>query len=264
MEYEYSKIVSYGRQTDIRRYTRRPLGGRKKSVPNGDESTLLVDDGKNEQGLGERTKNRSQTNARSAAHSFRLLVGANLVGRTNPVLITLTYAKNYQNLDGAREHFKAFAKRAGAIFGEGFRYICVVEFQERGAIHFHTLCWGVPPKVIRRERRTRLVASLWGQGFADIKRTDGNIKLAGYMAKYFIETFLDARLFGRRAYTCSRNAYRPIIVKDAILAPHFMGMALPDLSTAHLAQEAEYDTVWLGRCQFKRYLTLEKAYATRG
>lgn len=257
MEYEYATILQYGSNTEIRRYERRPMGGRPRKVQASNESAHVSDAGSHARRQNEREKARTEANARSATRTFRRLVAANLGGSANPLLISLTYRENQTNLDAAREDFKAFGRRAGDTFGETFRYIAVVEFQERGAIHFHALCWGVPQKVAKRERRTRLVASLWGKGFTDVIQTDGSPKLSSYLAAYFKETFKDPRLFGRRAYTASRNILRPLYIRDAILAPHFMGVLEPDLSTAHLAQQENYDTMWLGRCDYKRYLSLD-------
>jgi len=268
MEHGYATIRGYGVYTEIKRFERRPRGGRrvgadKGAISNSDTLPLLSVSGEDLKRQREREKTRSEANARSAARFFRHLVGANLVGHPYPVLVSLTYRENCTNLDRAREDFKSFGKRAAVQFGESFKYIAVVEFQDRGAIHFHALCWGIDKKTVKGERRTRLVAGLWGKGFVDVVQTDGSPKLASYLSNYFRETFKDPRLFGRRAYTASRNILRPIYVKDAILAPHFMGLAEPDLSTAHLAQEEEYDTMWLGRCNYQRYLTLEKKYETR-
>jgi len=269
MESEYATLLHYGTYTEIKRFERRPRGGRRvgkvagRGVQDADDGVLFSDDGGNNERPRERTKIRTEANARSARRSFRHLVGSNLVGRSHPVLVSLTFRENCTDLERAREDLKSFAKRAAHRFGSKFKYIAVVEFQKRGAIHFHALCWGVPKKNAKAERRERLFASLWGQGFADVKITDGSMKLASYLSSYFAGSFLDPRLAGRRVYTASRNISRPLYKRDVILAPHFMGLSIPDLSTAELASTAEYDTNWLGRCFYKRYIKINHAHESR-
>jgi hypothetical protein len=76
--------------------------------------------------------------------------------------------------------------------------VAVSEFQKRGAIHFHALVWGIPPSVVKAERHTRLVASIWGQGFTDMIETDGNSRLASYFAKYMKKAYLDPRMLKKK------------------------------------------------------------------
>jgi len=264
MEYEYARIESYGGTTDIRRYTRKPMGGRRpRVISSGDVQSHIPQNRQNDGQQIQREKIRSQANARSAAMAFRKLVAANLYRSNAPILATFTYTENMGDIGRAKKDLNAFEKRFKAQFGVTVRYIITAEYQERGAVHFHALIWGLHPSIVKRERSTRLFAGFWGKGFVDLKKTDGNIRLAGYLAKYFRDTFADKRLAGRKAYVASKNVQRPIIVKDAILAAHFLGMSQPDLSTAHLAQEQDYDTVWLGRCLYQKYLTFETHHGPR-
>jgi len=258
MEYEYAKIISYGGTTEIYRYGSRPRGGRYSGkVQSADGMPRLSEDGEDAPTQVKSPPVRTEKNARSAVVAFRRLVASNLRRSDAPLLVTLTYAENQQSLAQARADFNAFAKRAANRFGDAFRYIVVCEFQQRGAIHFHALVWGIPPGVVKQERRTRLVAGLWAKGFVDLRKTDGSVRLAGYLAKYMKKMFLDQRLAGKKAYIASRNITRPVIVKDAIIGAYFTGLVEPDLSTAVLQESREYDTVWLGRCNYQKYLTLD-------
>lgn len=255
LEFAYTNLLQYGNVVEIKRFERRPVGGRRSAaVSVGNGVPRLFDDGKDNEGSPKPEKIRTEKNARSAVMAFRRLVASNLTGTSNPLLITLTYRENQEDIDVGRRDFRNFALRATRRFGRGTKYIVVAEFQERGAIHFHALFWGLGESLADTERSTRLVASLWGKGFVDIIKTDGHPKIATYMSGYFKGIFVDPRLKGRKAYIASKNVSRPIYIRDAILAPHYMGLASPDLSTGGIWEEFEYDTQWLGRCLFKKQI----------
>src|SRR5690606_15820961 len=101
---------------------------------------------------------------------------SNLGGSSLPILATLTYRDNFTDLSGAYKHFSAFIQSLRHKFGKTFKYICVPEFQKRGAVHFHALFWGLPENLLSLERKSRTLATIWGKGFVYLKQTDGNEK----------------------------------------------------------------------------------------
>jgi len=251
----YNKVISYGSVVEVFRYEKYPMGFGKKKATAGNANALsdIPFDGQNADCSEKPIKIRSRESIRRAVLAFRRLVGANLRGTDHPVLASFTYGENMESLRQGRSDFNAFARSAKSEFGDGLRYICVAEFQKRGAVHFHSLIWGLPAGTVKRERSTRMVAGLWGRGFVDLVETDGSIKLSGYLGKYLSKTFKEPRLSGMKAYICSRNVYKPTIDRDALLAPYFTPET-GDLSTALAIREAEYTTQWLGRCHYKQYL----------
>ena len=68
-----------------------------------------------------------------------------------PAMITLTYPSDWEAVvpDGntAKRHLRAFQKRYQRSFGESLRAIWKMEFQRRGAVHFHLFC--VPPRGVK-------------------------------------------------------------------------------------------------------------------
>ena len=71
----------------------------------------------------------------------------------------------------------------------------IPELSPRGRIHFHGLLFNVPLSLgdtrknrrvveIGMERKTRVLAKLWGEGFVDAVKTDGSPKLGYYISKY--------------------------------------------------------------------------------
>jgi len=253
----YTKIITYGNNIEIYRYERElpnPRGSTGRPIVSATELSLLSADREGDAQQISKKRTRTERSARRAAVEFRRLVAANLDGINHPIFATFTFVENVQDVSFARSCFKTFTRNCRAIFGPGFKSISVMEFQRRGAIHFHALLWGCPGGTVESERSTRMVATLWGRGFIDLINTDGNIKIAGYFAKYMQKTFLDSRLFGRKAYVATSNVYRPIVDRHALIAPYLYAKKNGiDLSTAEICQEKEYNTQWLGRCNYQQY-----------
>jgi len=258
----YRKLIKYGEFIETYEYERPVVyNGRKgKRV----QTTLGMQDipvcREDTERLKEQKAIRRQANVRNSVLAFKRIVLANLGRFDCPIFISLTYAGITSEIGQGREDFKAFSKRLTDRFGNQIRYICVPEWQKRGAIHFHALFWGLPTTLVRTERRTRLVATLWGKGFVDLKETDGHAKIASYLSKYMSKVFVDERLAGKKAYTTSRNIKRPIIEKNPIMLIYNQGDLLPhypDFSTAILEKEKQYMTQWLGQADYKRYKLIQ-------
>lgn len=248
----YVKIISYSNLVEIYEYEGNiRVHGRKRrdvenSVGSKDISTCRADDGVE----SEQRKTRQAGNARRSVLAFKRLVSANLSEFDRPIFLTLTYAENQTDLRVARADWNAFTKLLTGRYGKQIRYVCVPEFQKRGAVHFHTLVWGLPSDLVIQERHTRELAGLWGKGFIDILATDGHKKIAGYLAKYMKKSFLDDRLAGMRAWTASRNMKRPFIDKNTMKLPYYYGYKGIDLSTASVLHTSEFETQWLGKGRF--------------
>lgn len=219
---------------------------------------------------------RRLDNVKRAANTFRRLVRANLAKYGPPALMTLTTAEN-EDIEAGYKHFTAFGKQLRKNFGNGLVWIGVPEFQKRGAVHFHVLIWGLPPKipcVLSREfytdktgkkhrkhvclkesgceRNTRTLAPLWGRGFLDICTTDGNTRLSSYLAKYMSKAMHDKRLVAKRAYSATRNVVRPSHFNTAFqirMAYEAVGLTVDNSPM----KTREYDTLFLGRCVYKSY-----------
>jgi len=253
----YKKLIRYGEFVETYEYEKPVLyhGRKGKRVQEslGMPSVPLC--GEDLERQREQKNARRKTNIRNSVLAFKRLVLANLGPTSKPLFVSLTYAGITSDLREAREDFKSFSKNLHYRFGDQVRYICVPEWQKRGSIHFHALVWGLPLGLVKTERNTRLVASLWGKGFVDLKETDGHAKIASYLSKYMSKVFIDERLSGKKCYTTSRNIKRPIVEKNPIMLMYNYGelLDLPDLSTATLLQEKEYMTQWLGQAIYKKY-----------
>ncbi len=245
----YVKIISYSNTLEIYEYERDVvvLGGRR--IP-----AREVDTGDDDMGIGgedtlqERQLGKRSDNARRASLAFRRIVASNLGGSTRPILVTLTYRDNYTNLSGAYRHYSAFNQSLRYKYGKAFKYICVPEFQKRGAVHFHALYWGLSEEVFLLERETRTLARLWGKGFVYLKETDGDERLSHYLTKYMAKAFIDPRLKNQKCYTASKNVLRPLIQTGSFNVP----IVLEEFGiTSDPVVDREYLTNWLGMGRYR-------------
>jgi len=262
---DYCKVVYYSDIVEVTRYENQPRFHERttrvskrdiEDAPRGDD---LVDCGKNVEGKESKPRIRTEADARRSVMAFRRIAKANFNGSGSPVFVTITYAENMGDVSQARRDWKTFTERARYKFGTQFRYVCVSEFQQRGAVHFHAIFWGLPPESVVSERLTRLVAGLWGLGYVDIVPIKDEQKTSTYLSKYIAKNFNDSRLRGFRSYMVSRNAIRPVVDRGAILSAYFYGehTGLPNLSTGVVLHESEYDTQYLGRANYKIYKILK-------
>jgi hypothetical protein len=251
----YNKFIFYGDTFELYEYERSPRpmagrGGRKRKASVGDADNES-DRQDSPTAIQERRRKR-EDNAWRAKLAFTRLVGANLSESEPPLLITITYKENVSDIAIGYKDFRAFVQALRYKYGNSFKYICTPEFQRRGSVHFHALFWGLPTEVYVQERRTRTIAKIWGHGFLDLMKTDGDQALSGYLAKYMTKTFTDPRLKNKKAYVASRNINRPISGKGFSpvwpVIEEYVGDAQP-------VSDKQYSTPWLGKCRrriFKR------------
>jgi len=122
----------------------------------------------------------------SAQSRGRLFDIFNSMQLRNPVIfITLTYEKDMTDAQTAKAQLRAFIKRLQRLH-QGRPLACVwrMEFQERGAVHFHLMCFNLPftPK--------ETIKSMWAQviggydPFTRIEMIYSAKKTMNYVGKY--------------------------------------------------------------------------------
>ena len=156
-------------------------------------------------GKKEDEKNRSKFSQSRSSFNIRGLVNS------NPDLnkfLTLTFAKNQKDLSKANYEFKKFIERIKYKY-KMFKYICVVEFQKRGAVHYHIIC-----NLTYIKKKT--IEKIWSHGFVQINRVQNVRNLGAYFAKHGtkgdeIESKL---LISRKKFFCSRGIQRPVILRN--------------------------------------------------
>jgi hypothetical protein len=253
----YNKIISYGNTLEVYEYERdivRLVGRTRRNHEDTDDDMGMGISGENPLPDEKREKDsgKRSDNARRASMAFRRIVASNLGGPTLPTLVTLTYRDNFTDLARAYRHLTAFIQALRHRFGKAFSYVLVPEFQKRGAVHFHALFWGLPAEIFLAERENRTIAQIWGKGFLFLKPTDGNERLAFYLAKYFTKAFLDPRLKNQKSYVASRNIKRPLEQKG----PFIMSIVLEEtVPTSEPVVDRTYQTKWLGEGRYRVFKT---------
>lgn len=235
----YTKIVISGNELELYQYDKAPQpkrSTRKKSKISPFAGTLKL---------------RRWDNGNKTRKQFRRIVCANVAQGGSPALLTLTMLQvtSLHEAYGRLTTFFQLLRKKGVTD----RYIAVPEFQKRGAVHFHVLCWGRITDYVVNERHTRIIQNLWGLGYVDIIQTDGSPKLATYLSKYMSKALFDHRLSGQKAYSTSRAVLRPVSYNtqtaiDFIRSEFSLGV---DNTPLHVRQ---FSTEWLGTCTYKKYV----------
>lgn len=172
------------------------------------------------------------SSARRARRIIKRLIHANCFFWFNdqgkayrPVTLTLTFAKNIQDLKIANQAFTKFIKRlnyeANKIEGRevlkqnNLKYLAVFELQKRGAIHYHCIFFNLPfiPAVYNRLR------DVWGQGCINvngdkkapkiIKKSDKLILIVEYFIKYIQKSILYNSFPQKKKYMTSKELLKP-------------------------------------------------------
>lgn len=118
--------------------------------------------------------------------------------------ITLTFSKNITDLSVANKLFTSFQKRLKYL-APNLKYLAVVEFQKRGAVHYHFLCsYFIDADIL---------SDLWRYGFVKIKKIKNKRNLGLYIVKYLTkDLYLERKYFMKKKFFYSSNLKKPVVV----------------------------------------------------
>lgn len=178
----------------------------------------------------------------------------------NPQLnkfFTLTFADNVTDLKYANNQFCCFIKRLNRyltkMHKDKVQYIAVVEFQERGAIHYHLLC-NLP------FISAKTLQEIWGNGFIRINKIDDVDNVGAYVTKYMTKDNEDERLVGNRSYFTSQGLKKPIeIINTDIAAVIQRALLLGDLKMKKEPYNATFENEYLGTIEYIQ-IVLDKPF----
>lgn len=216
------------------------------------ERAIKVGESKNEQGrrieASEEDRKRHRRDTLSKAKTtVRRLINANVnAWGQSPKFLTLTFAENVQDIKMANYEFKKFRQRLEYLLNVKLKYLVVMEFQKRGAIHYHAVFFNLP--YIENEK----IAEIWGHGFIKINAIDDVDNVGAYVSKYMTKEKYEEektdRLVGQKSYFTSRGLNKPeeVFEKEKI-----------DQLAADLSEYKTYDSVfendYLGQIQYTQF-----------
>ncbi|OGF63110.1 hypothetical protein A2662_02380 [Candidatus Giovannonibacteria bacterium RIFCSPHIGHO2_01_FULL_45_33] len=136
-----------------------------------------------------------------------------------PKFFTLTFKENIQDLKTANrflsEYIQKLNYRFKPILAQPLKYVCVPEFQQRGAIHYHIVLFNFPfmDHVFKKLR------DAWGGDrihLKTIQRKSDVHDVTFYVSKYITKQAIDGRFWGQKRYFASRDIKKSVILKDDI------------------------------------------------
>ena len=169
-----------------------------------------------------------------AKRDIRRLVNCN-IGEFSK-FVTLTFRENITDLKVANYEWKKFKQRLETKIGYKLQYLVVIEFQKRGAIHYHCVMFNLP--YIQNNK----LQEIWGNGFVKINNIDNVDNVGAYVCKYMTKTD-DDRLLGQKMYFSSRGLEKPVEIKEKARV-ETLASALPASSLTYSSTfENEYNSI---------------------
>jgi hypothetical protein len=197
-----------------------------------------------------------------------------------PKFLTLTFKDNIKDLKTANMEYKKFIKRLNYYIKTeidnnyiGVQYVAVVEFQKRGAVHYHVLLFNMP------FIKWNVILEKWGlggayiEGFRDKSNKEVSLvydeekdcfmadksevhNIGAYITKtmeYMAKSFDDDRLRGEKCYFTSRNLKKPVLLNDIPKNKKQIEQLVPALSDECLVFSNAYINEYIGMCQYNEY-----------
>ena len=173
--------------------------------------------------------------------------------------VTLTFRDtddfDIKDIGDCNHEFKKFIQRLKrSLPDHELKYLAVIEFQKRGAIHYHMLA-NLP--FIEANR----LEQIWRNGFIKINAIDKVDNLGAYVTKYMTKDKADDRLRTEKGYFCTKGLDRPEVLKSWDLdlvsqQDRFMQLAqeIEGLEEANKKVfRQQYQNTELGLCTYEQY-----------
>ena len=160
-----------------------------------------------------------------------------------PYTFTFTFGENVQDLDYANKELKNFIRRFGySIRGKitFFKYLAVIEFQKRGAIHYHVVIFNLPWVDDLYDEARKIWRQSVGSGAVHIEPAASERGTANYLCKYLTKSVENDRLETRKSYFCSKGLKKPITISFEELVNLIKTMLPPDLKGYFRHSESDH------------------------
>jgi hypothetical protein len=219
------------------------------------ERVIKVGETKNAQGRRleaseqDKMRHRKETLGR-AKTTVRRLINANVdAWGQSPKFLTLTFAENVQDIKQANYEFKKFRQRLEYQLKIKLKYIVVIEFQKRGAIHYHVVFFNLP--YIKNSK----LAEIWKNGFIKINEIDKVDNIGAYVTKYMTKEDYEAKktdkLIGKKSYFTSRGLIQP--VEEYFRSSEKEIESVENSLSEHMTYIAQFDNDYLGKISYAQY-----------
>lgn len=153
---------------------------------------------------------RRNDNLTQARARIRRLILSNEKGYSERLkFVTFTFKKNVRDLDKANKLWAEYARKIRERHG-ALKYLCVVEFQKRGAIHYHVLYFNLPFIYGAKD----VLQKTWSHGFVKLVTVSHVKNLGAYVSKYLQKDIMDKRLVGEKAFFCSKGLIQPEEIRN--------------------------------------------------
>lgn len=159
---------------------------------------------------------KNDDNINKAKFKLRDIINSN-VGHCSKgnrdVFLTMTYKENMKDIDVGKKDFKKFIMRwdyqRKKDLGEKWeklKYVYVVEFQKRGAVHFHCIFFNLEyTSAIKISKLWKGKNNDTGRGSIKINQIDHVDNVGAYVVKYMQKDLIDDRLINKDLYGRSKG-----------------------------------------------------------
>lgn len=192
-----------------------------------------------------------------AKRDLRRLINSNIGQYGNDVttkFLTLTFSDNLTDLTKANYEFTKFIKRLNYLVFDTkksmLKYTVVIEFQRRGAVHYHIIIYNMPYV------RQKVIQETWKNGHIWINKIENVTNVGAYVAEYLGDAEKqqgknkeDSRLEGRKSYFSSRGLLQPIEITHEKTV-ETIALALP---SEKIIYSAEFNNEYLGDVKYTQY-----------
>lgn len=202
----------------------------------------------------QKEKNRNTAIMR-ARRTIKRIVNANIGQWGDDVtckFLTLTFAGNVNNVDVANYEFKKFIKRLNyEIYGTKcsyLKYTAVIEFQKRGAVHYHVIFYNLPYVA------AGVIEKVWKNGYVKVNKIDDIDNVGSYICKYMTKDNDDERLRARKSYFNSRGLKKPI---EKYCDKDEMQRIKETVPGLRLICKSEFENEYMGNVVYEQYNILQ-------
>lgn len=161
------------------------------------------------------------------------------------MLLTLTFKENITDLTTAHKNFMKFIQKFNTLlFGRKntkLKYAGVIEFQERGAIHYHLILFNMP--YIEQSVYSK-IRKIWGlENRFKLELVRSPYGTTNYLSKYLVKSLGDERLKNRRKILASQHLKRPIVIYNDSIAEKILKQVQEKIKI----HEHGYYSKWTGQ-----------------